>query len=88
MESVNKEPILLNQKESSELIASTEDIITNRLMNAACYCIIKRFLENKSLPVADFDMRFFSEAMLEFCSNHELLRKILDGKEVGWFADE
>jgi hypothetical protein len=88
MKNVNEESVLLNQKESSEMIASTEDLITNRLLNAACYCVIKRFLENKNLPDADFDMKFFSEAMLEFCSNHELLRKILDGKEVGWFEDE
>ena len=89
MKNQNGEPVLLRRQESSDLIDSaTEDLVTNRLLRAACFCIIKRFLENKNLPVADFDLGFFTEAMFEFCSNHKLLQDILDGKEVGWLADE
>ena len=79
---------MLRYSESAELISSVKDLTTQKLLSAASYCIIKRFLENKNLPIADFDLRFFSEAMLEFCSNHELLQKILNGEDVGWFDDQ
>lgn len=88
MENQIQETMMLRHSESAELISSVKDSITQKLLSAASYCVIKRFLENKNLPVADFDLRFFSEAMLEFCSNHELLQKILNGQEVGWFDDE
>ena len=87
MKKKNKEPILLRREMSSNIIASTDDQITNHLLKAACYSVTKRFLENHDLPEADFDIGFFTEVMLEFCGNHRLLQDILDGNEVGWLAD-
>jgi hypothetical protein len=88
MENQIQETIMLRHSESAELISSVKDSRTQKLLSAASYCVIKKFLENKTLPVANFDLRFFSEAMLEFCSNHELIQKILNGQEVGWFDDD
>ena len=87
MEHELRETAMLRHLESAELISSIEDPITRNLMSAASYCIIRRFMENKNLPQADFDLRFFSEAMSDLCGNHELLRKILNGEEVGWFDE-
>lgn len=82
MEKEIHEPTILRYLESTELVASVEDPITQNLLSAASMCIIKRFLKKDNLPIEDFDLRFFSEAMLEFCSNHELLRKILNGEDA------
>lgn len=87
MENLEQKAVMLRHDESAELISSVEDSITQNLLSAASYCIVKRFLENKNLPVADFDLRFFSEAMFEFCNNHKLLQKILNKEEVGWFDE-
>ena len=86
MENENRETIMLRYKESTELIASVEDLVTQNLLSAAAFCIIKRFLANEKLPIENFDLRFFSEAMLELCSDHKLIQSILNGEEVGWFA--
>lgn len=39
-------------------------------------------------PVADFDLKFFVEVMIEFCRDHESLKKILAGEDLRWFDDE
>lgn len=79
--------VMLRHSESAELISSVEDPITRNLLSAASYSVIKRFLANKELPLADFDMQFFCAAMLELFENHELLHSILRGEDVGWFNE-
>lgn len=85
MENNIRPTMMLRYKESVELISSVNDSVTQTLMAAAATCIIKRFLANENIPIEDFDLRFFSEAMLEFCSDHKLIQSILNGEEVGWF---
>jgi hypothetical protein len=79
------ETLWLRYKKSAELINSVDDPVTQKLMMAAATCIIKRFLANENLPIENFDLRFFSETMLELCSDHKLIQSILNGEEVGWF---
>ena len=89
MEKQNQEIIMLRYKESTELVASIKDPITQNFMSAVSLCIIKRFLTKENLPIENFDLGFFSEAMLEFCSDHKFIQSILNGEKVGWFeADE
>ena len=88
MDEKNKEPIMLRLDEASELQKSVKDLVTSQLLSMASTCVIRKFMENKALPISDFDMRFFSEAMLEFCSKHDSLRQILAGEDLRWFDDE
>jgi len=83
---INKTEIL-RYRESTELVASVKDSVTQNLLSAASVCVINRFLKKENLPIQDFDLRFFSEAMLELFEKHELLQKILNGEEVGWFDE-
>ena len=82
------EIIMLRHKESAEFISSVKDPVTQKLLMAASFCVIKRFLANENLPIESFDLRSFSEAMLEFCSDHKLIQSILNGEEVGWFLHQ
>lgn len=75
-------------EESAELHKSVNDQITSQLLSIATTCVMRKFIANKHLPVSNFDMRFFSEAMLDFCSKHESLRQILAGEDLRWFDDE
>ena len=84
----DKEPRMLRLEEASELQNSVKDLVTSQLLSMASTCVMRKFMENTTLPISDFDMRFFSEAMLDFCSKHENLKKILAGEDLRWFDDE
>lgn len=88
MNDTEKEPEMLRLVEASELQNSVDDLVTSQLLSMASTCVMRKFMENKTLPVSDFDMRFFSEAMLDFCSKHDTLRQILAGEDLRWFDDE
>ncbi|MFN0141015.1 MAG: hypothetical protein ACKVQW_13135 [Pyrinomonadaceae bacterium] len=84
----NNETLMLRLEESAKLQNSIQDLITKQLLEMAGTCVMRKFIENKSLPISDFDMRFFSEAMLDFCSSHEDLRRILAGEDLRWFDED
>jgi hypothetical protein len=88
MNETGKEPRMIRLEESAELHKSVKDQITLQILGMATTCVMRKFIENKHLPVADFDMRFFSEAMLDFCNKHENLRRILAGEDLRWFDDD
>jgi hypothetical protein len=88
MQNENQHPKMLRWDEAMELLRSVDDSITNQLMNRANFEIIKKFSERRGLPVADFDLRFFMEVMLEFCGQHTVIKKILDGEDLRpWTED-
>ncbi len=79
---------LLRQDEAAQLLRSVKDLTTSQLMNIAGTLIIKRYLKQEGLPITDFDLKFFMEVMMEFCGDHDTLRRILDGEDLRWFADD
>ena len=83
-----KEILLLRQDEAMKLLKSVEDPITNQLMNMANFEVLRRFLRHEGLPVSDFDLKFFIEAIKDFCSQHDNLRKILDGEDLRAWTDD
>ena len=83
-----KEALLLRQDEAMKLLKSVEDPVTNQLMNMANFEVLRRFLHRDGLPVSDFDLRFFIEAMKDFCSQHDNLRKILAGEDLRAWTDD
>lgn len=89
-EDKSKGPSVLRYEEMIQLLDSEKDPITSQLMGFAFMKIFGRWLAGKGLPICDLDGRFFMEIMQEFCSEHENLRIILDGKgeSLAWFAEE
>jgi hypothetical protein len=79
---------ILRQEESWEILSSIKDLKTNQLLNKATMCIVHTYMNSKEQPVSNFDLRFFVEAMLEFCNDHETLKRILAGEDLRWFDDE
>ncbi len=71
-----------------DLLRSVSDPITNQLMNMANFEILNRFLEGSNLPASDFDLRFFIEAMRDFCGQHENIRKVLAGEDLRAWTDD
>jgi predicted TIM-barrel enzyme len=89
--SENKQSIeFLRQDEVIKLIESEKNTITSQLMTEASNTIFKRMLRREAPPVADFDLLFFMQVMQEFCSQQEVLQKILAGRgsELDWFPEE
>lgn len=81
-------PSMLRGNEAMELLKSVNDPITNQLMNMANFEVLRRFLERDGLPISDFDLRFFMEAMKDFCSQHDTIRKILAGEDLRAWTDD
>lgn len=79
----------IRSEEAGEFIESLTDPVTKILVNNAHYHLYKRLAE-KRLPEGDFDMRFYVEVMAEMFSEHDVLKRMLAGENVGafFFDDE
>ena len=83
-------PGFLRQDEMNALIESETDPITADLMNQAANVVMLRVLRKEKRPIADFDLRYFMEVIQEFASDHDVLRKSLEGEggQEIWIADD
>jgi hypothetical protein len=85
----NTGPAFLREEEMRQIVSSQQDPITAQLMGLAYHTLLVRMLRQESLPVADFDLRFFMEVIQEFCSDQETLKKVLAGEKLpAWYSDE
>jgi hypothetical protein len=79
---------LLRQQEAFERVRLTDDdLALNQLLNRALFHVIKRFQDADTAPISDFDLLFFVEATTDFCSNREVLKRILDGEDLRLMVD-
>ena len=81
----------IRQDEANEVAKEASDLITNQLVSSAVASAIALTpIERKEWPIADFDMKYFVEVMLNLFGerNHERLRAILRGEDVRWWGDE
>lgn len=78
----------LRHPEAIAFLNSIKDPITRRLAHNAHFLALRRFTENRELPVANFDILFFAQVMEEFCSEHDLLKQYLAGETPGAWWDE
>lgn len=67
---------------------SSEDPITRSLVNNAMFHFTRRFHSLNERPAADFDLLYFLEIMRDVFSQHEVLRRMLEGERVGAFFDD
>ena len=79
----------LRQEEMNALIASEKDPITADLMSQAAHLVVLRVMRQEKGPMADFDLRYFMEVIQEFASDHEALRRSLEGRgsQEEWLSE-
>jgi hypothetical protein len=82
METAESKPLrgFLRQEEMNSLIESEKDPITADLMNQAAHIVVLRVIRHEEGPISDFDLRYFMEIIQEFASDHEILKRSLEGK--------
>lgn len=80
-----KKTEILRQEESWDVLNSVTDLRTRQLLNKATMCIVNSYAHSENKPMSDFDLKFFVQAMLGFCSDHENLQRILAGEDLRWF---
>ena len=74
----------IRSEEAGQFIESLDDAVTKVLVNNAHYHLYKRLAE-KRLPQGEFDMRFYVEVMAEMFGEHDVLKRMLAGENVGAF---
>lgn len=79
---------LLRSDEAAELLEEEGDPVTKALLSNANYWLVRRFFAEKNRPVADLDYRYLLELFRDIFSEHEILRRLLNGERVGAFFDE
>ena len=78
----------INSEAAGQFIQSISDSTTKVLVNNAHYHLYRRLAE-KRLPEGEFDMRFYVEVMAEMFSEHDVIRRMLAGENVGaFFSDD
>lgn len=77
----------IRSEEAGQFIESITDPVTKILVNNAHYHLFRRLAE-KRLPEGGFDMRFYVEVMAEMLSEHDVIRRMLAGENVGAFFPE
>ncbi|MEM9135169.1 MAG: hypothetical protein AAF962_26920 [Actinomycetota bacterium] len=72
--------------EATERVLSKEDPVTKHLLSGVLMSLVR---ENHSgePPIADVDVDFVLRAVRGFVSRRDLLQRILDGEDLGWFDD-
>lgn len=80
----------LRQAEMNELIKAQTDPITQELMGMMNHILVVRLLRGEEGPTGDFDLRYFMEIIQDFASEHNTIKKILEGKghEIVWMEEE
>lgn len=73
----------LRQEDALALLRSVEDRRTQDLATAALTALWQES-QGGTRPAADFDLVFFIEVLVAFCSKHDLIARILDGSYEGW----
>lgn len=79
---------MLRYDEAIDRLRQAEDLRTRQLAYDAVFRVLRRFTEQRDLPVADFDLEFFVEIVLEFCSEHENIQRLLNGEDLRWWPEE
>lgn len=81
---------MVRHDEAMALLRSLDggDAITKSLVNNAMFHLLRRVNTRRELPVSDFDLMYFVELMREMFSEHDVLKRMLDGERVGAFFDD
>lgn len=79
---------ILRWDEAMELLRSVDDLATSQLMNMAVFELVANSDELQKSGVADFDVLLYMKLMLDFCSRHDEMKRILNGEDLRAWTDE
>jgi hypothetical protein len=79
---------LLRTTEANELLSSVDDPITHHLLSNVLYRLLLKYQVRREVPIADLDLRYFVEILVESFADHNALRRILAGELVGSLYDD
>jgi hypothetical protein len=77
--------------EAIEARKKADNLITQQLVDMAMIqALLYTPKETNEFPIADFDMKYFVEVMLNLFNkkNHKTIQAILNGEDFRWFDDE
>jgi ABC-type phosphate/phosphonate transport system ATPase subunit len=81
----------IQQSEASEVVKRADNLATQQLVSMAIMrALVFTPQETNEFPIADFDMKYFTEVMLNLFDkkNHSNIQAILNGQDFRWFGDE
>lgn len=82
MSEKNETSTFLRQEDALALLKGVGNKKTEDLVAAALTTLWQT--SHSSRPREGFDLHFFMEVLIAFCSKHELIESILDGTYEGW----
>lgn len=82
------QPELLRTDEANELLRAVTEPITSHLINNAMYQFMIKYHVKLERPASDFDLRYFLDVLLQIFEDHDVLRRILSGEQVGALYDD
>jgi hypothetical protein len=90
-------PAPINEDVARNIWNSIEDPITRNLVRLGVARALMKFAQKhgeteeewrSQLPTSEFDVAFFVRILIDMCSQHDLMRKLLDGLSIevasGW----
>ena len=81
----------IRQEEAGKVSKKADNLITRQLVDMAMVqALLTTPRETQEWFVADFDLKYFAEVMLNLFSekNHKTIQAILNGEDLRWFDDE
>ena len=81
----------IQQNEAIEARKKADNLITQQLVDmATTQALLFTPKETNEFPIADFDMKYFVEVMLNLFheKNHKTILAILNGEDLRWFDEE
>jgi hypothetical protein len=74
-------------EEAMRLLAAIANSITRTLMHYSNWIALMGLTSRNHRAVGEFDLCFFTGTMERFFSNHDFLKRVLNGENLGWFPD-
>jgi hypothetical protein len=79
-------PRLLRQADALQLLEGITDVRRKRAVRLFYRQVVRRFERRTCLPSGDFDLLYFIEGIVRFCSGHTA-QAIFEGADIRWFPE-
>lgn len=79
---------LLRQEEALQFVESIPDERLRRVVRVFYRRVLRQFHRADRLPAGDFDLLYFVEGILRFCSQGPTLEAVFAGEDIRWFPED
>jgi hypothetical protein len=79
---------MIRTEEATDRMRSVNDPITTHLINKAMHHLIRRYQLQKDRPTSDLDLDYLVALLIDVFSDHNALKRILNGETVGALYDD